>query len=475
MGQGKGRIFQKLCQIFPVGGSLKQEFSSGKAHCHSFRVLLHMSDMAFADVDCGGKPLFFLGQHRDRGCFVPGQHRDRAGTDRDVPADFRLLRLRQSQGDGFHVTGNNFLCRPFTANCPDPETAPPTGEPGESLPVRRDPCSGEPLAGVENFKENRRPRQRGSGPVRYPDGEGPHRGIAAGLIQQSHHAASGNNFLPHGVSEAPGMQQQGPGCRRCEPAPVQSLLRLAGSQKMPAAIHPDLHPGVVVVAVGPAGGVDLPGGDAHGPVGVDGKGGFLAAAAKAAAPGGGCGNRAVIRQPVCYLTGVPIIHPDGGLIFRQTGQEGRQLIIHSPAAVGQLLLVDPGMEHIVQENVLRQVGGIGGGPAQHDPVPCQTAEQGRGSIQPVAEGAGGIAPDQGLGIVGVQTLQRRPDGRGRTGGRAGQQRIKAPPGGGIRFGGQQHRGLLFTRSTPRGRPRPAFRGKPPGFPHRCWGLPRSRR
>ena len=40
------------------------------------------------------------------------------------------------------------------------------------------------------------------------------------------------------------------------------------------------------------------------------------------------------------------------------GQEGGQLIIHSPAAVGQLLLVDPGMEHIVQELSLIHISSL---------------------------------------------------------------------------------------------------------------------
>ena len=61
-------------------------------------------------------------------------------------------------------------------------------------------------------------------------------------------------------AEGAAVDQYGPGGGGVEPAPVQHRLRFTGAQEAPPALAQHLHPGVVVVAVGPAGGVHLPGG-----------------------------------------------------------------------------------------------------------------------------------------------------------------------------------------------------------------------
>ena len=65
---------------------------------------------------------------------------------------------------------------------------------------------------------------------------------------------------------------------------------------MPPAAGPEFHPGVVVVAVGPVGGIALPGRDADRPQGRHQQGGFLPTAAPGAAAHAQGGKGAVVRE-----------------------------------------------------------------------------------------------------------------------------------------------------------------------------------
>ena len=69
-------------------------------------------------------------------------------------------------------------------------------------------------------------------------------------------------FRPIVASENPCVHQQATARGGVEPSEVKHSLRLAGSEEVPCAVSPSLHPGVIVVGVGPAGSVNLPGGDA---------------------------------------------------------------------------------------------------------------------------------------------------------------------------------------------------------------------
>ena len=65
------------------------------------------------------------------------------------------------------------------------------------------------------------------------------------------------------IAENPGMKQQGAGSRLVEPTQIQHGFGLAGAEEVPLAIDVGLHPCVVVVAMGPAGRIDLSRRDAH--------------------------------------------------------------------------------------------------------------------------------------------------------------------------------------------------------------------
>ena len=123
----------------------------------------------------------------------------------------------------------------------------------------------------------------------------------------------GLRFLS-GPTKKAAVDQQSPARRVGEPATVQQLLRFTGPQEMPPVPQPDLHPGVVVVAVGPAGDVDLPGGNAKGPQSVYGEDGFLPTAPTAGPvyrQGGGSAQIGgligrLLRAPVVDLNGRPL-------------------------------------------------------------------------------------------------------------------------------------------------------------------------
>src|SRR5699024_11092613 len=102
-----------------------------------------------------------------------------------------------------------------------------------------------------------------------------------------------------------GAHRHGPAGGGVEPPPVQDGLGLTGPQEAPGAAAEDLHPGVVVVAVGPAGGVDLPGGQPHSAQGGYQEGGFLPAAAAAAPEHGEGRGGTVVLGLVADLPGAP--------------------------------------------------------------------------------------------------------------------------------------------------------------------------
>ena len=98
-----------------------------------------------------------------------------------------------------------------------------------------------------------------------------------------------------------------------KPAHVEFGVGFAGTEELPLSAfalgvgNPHLDPGVVVVAVGPAGGVALAGGDAHGAQGRDGKGALLTAAAEGGAHGGQGGTGATVSSTIGHMLVAPVV------------------------------------------------------------------------------------------------------------------------------------------------------------------------
>ena len=219
------------------------------------------------------------------------------------------------------------------------------------------------------------------------EGVGLHRGVAGGLIMP--------HRLPLPVqrravelcvlrrAEGAAVHQHGPGGGGVEPAPVQHRLRLAGAQKTPAAMAQHLYPGVVVVAVGPAGGVHLPGGQAHAAQRGHQKGRFLPAASASAAEHGQrrggppvlCLVRSVLLAPA-----VDLLHR---LLLVQAPDPLPQQGMEQGAVVGQILVIDPGTEDILLIRLLAQRGAPGHGAPQAGGVLCQRLHQGAGIGRPI--------------------------------------------------------------------------------------------
>ena len=94
---------------------------------------------------------------------------------------------------------------------------------------------------------------RGSFQIFYPDGDPLGLCIFAKKIDDPVHSVFSNDiFVRHGTVVPSGTDHHCSGCSVGKPALIQNCFRLTGSQVMPVAVAPDLHPGVVVVTVGPS-------------------------------------------------------------------------------------------------------------------------------------------------------------------------------------------------------------------------------
>ena len=292
----------------------------------------------------------------------------------------------------------------------DPHAALAQPQPGGA--VRAGGAGGDlcQLPHIEQAEGHPGPGQRPALGVADSDGDRDHRGVVLGdaLV---HHAAPlvrvqgvgpGEQelcLLPGAGGEAAGVDEHGPGRRPGEPAPVQLGLGLAGPQILPAAAGKGLHPGVVVVAVGPPGGVHLPGGDAHGPQGVDREGGLLPAAAVAALVHRQGRGRPAVGGAVGGLLGAPAVHLQNGFLQGEACHPGPQFFIEQRPAGGQLLVVYPGAEHLPEKELLRQ----GGAPGKFRPHPQAVAdtaqEQLRAVVPQVGQGQGGQEGPQQQGFL----------------------------------------------------------------------------
>ena len=189
---------------------------------------------------------------------------------------------------------------------------------------------------------------------------------------------------------------------------------------MPPVPQPDLHPGVVVVAVGPAGDVDLPGGNAKGPQSVYGEDGFLPTAPTAGPVYRQGGGSAQIGGLIGRLLRAPVVDLNGRPLRGEPRGPLRQQAVKQPPAVAEFLLIDPAVEHIGQENFLRYTPSQGRALPQECPVGRAGEEKAEVIVCHIAEGAVGVQPPQRVHhILGVVL------GGGL---RSGQDLLSTPPG-----------------------------------------------
>ena len=115
------------------------------------------------------------------------------------------------------------------------------------------------------------------------------------------------------VSVNLGMEYHGAGHGAVEPAHVKGGFGLAGAHEVPAVSGKDLNPGVVVVRVGPAGGVHLPCRDSGRPERRYGENGLFSASAETPEDGGFRGACAGVRRGVGGLLVAPVVDLKGCL------------------------------------------------------------------------------------------------------------------------------------------------------------------
>ena len=111
--------------------------------------------------------------------------------------------------------------------------------------------------------------------------------IAAGDVDFGEAGVALHHFFGSIVlAEDLGMHKHSARSRLIEPAEVEDGFRFAGTEEMPLAVSPCFDPGVIVVGVGPAWGIDLAGRYADAAQGCYEEGGFLAATSVGRTDGG---------------------------------------------------------------------------------------------------------------------------------------------------------------------------------------------
>ena len=133
-------------------------------------------------------------------------------------------------------------------------------------------------------------------------------GISPEFVQHGHHALFSCFFPAGGNSVKPsGMNHHGPGRRICKPSVIQGR-RFACAEKIPYALMPDFHPGMIVVTVGPFRRVYLSGRNSDTPHRVHCKHGFFSAPSVSSAVYGQGGQRPVVAAVIGSFLGAPVVY-----------------------------------------------------------------------------------------------------------------------------------------------------------------------
>ena len=155
------------------------------------------------------------------------------------------------------------------------------------------------------------------------EGVGPGVGVTGRLVVPGHRPGGAQQSAVEGRgtgTEQTGVDQNSSGGGGVEPPTVQNRLRLAGPQKAPLTVTQGFYPGVVIVTVSPAGGVDLPGGNAHAAQGGHQESRLLTAPAAAVAEHRQGGGGAVVLELIGGLLMAPAVYRQHSfLIGGQTG------------------------------------------------------------------------------------------------------------------------------------------------------------
>ena len=120
------------------------------------------------------------------------------------------------------------------------------------------------------------------------------------------------------VTERLSMHQHRTGCRSIKPSQVQYSFRLAGSQEIPGTICPSLYPGVVIIGMCPAWGINLACRNANSSQGSYRKGTLLTAAAVSRTDGRKRSRSTAIGWLIGYQLVAPVVHFEDGFLHSQS-------------------------------------------------------------------------------------------------------------------------------------------------------------
>ena len=169
-----------------------------------------------------------------------------------------------------------------------------------------------------------------------------HAGVVFGDVDFGIAGGAAYHFLGSVVAAKDlGVHQHAARGRCIEPAQIQHGFGFTGAQEVPLAVHPGLHPSVVVVGVCPPRGVDLACGDAHGAQRCHGKGALLAAAAYGGAHTAQWGRRASVRGAVGHVFVTPVVDFEHGLVHREATDTLAQFLVAHRAEAVQVFVVHP--------------------------------------------------------------------------------------------------------------------------------------
>ena len=259
--------------------------------------------------------------------------------------------------------------------------------------VRPDHCRGKYLRRVDDAERHLCPGSRTAVRLAHEHAQRAHGRVARRLVQKRHRTVFGDDcVVRRGSAEQAAVHQNRAAGRAGKPAAVQLRLRLTGAEIVPCAAAEGLDPGVVVVAVRPAGRVHLPRRDPNCAQGVDCERRFLAAAPEAGALRAQRADGSRVGRAVADLLRIPEVDGKDGLARGTTADAFFQLRVESAPAVAELLLVHARVEHVIEKQLLGKRPDFRGLLPQKQCVRRTGAEERKIIICPVAEGAGRVAP-----------------------------------------------------------------------------------
>ena len=198
------------------------------------------------------------------------------------PAAGRRLRLRKRQlqrllcGQAKRFAAQRVFPRLYN------QIAIAAAKPRSTAAVCLEDCRRKNFRRVDNAERHLRASRRPAIRFAHKHRKCPNGRIARRLVQKRYRAVCRDNrIVCRGSSEAAAVHQKRAAGRTGKPAAVKFRLRLARAEIVPRAVAERLAPGVVIIAVRPAGRIHLPRRNPGCSQRVDRERGFLAAAPKA--------------------------------------------------------------------------------------------------------------------------------------------------------------------------------------------------